>query len=73
MPPKILSKIYVKSILNIDHFQELLGMKRPTLELQQRPTQQHQRKHPMGELEQLIQNEAPNVKLVVIDSIGGLF
>lgn len=54
-----LANIYIKSSSTIDQFKDLLGM------------HHHQKK--TGELEMLLQRERGSVKLVVIDSIGGLF
>lgn len=69
----ILSKIFIKSISTVDQLQDLLGLRQT---YNSNNTYSSTSTAQMGELEKFIQQESSSssqVKLVVLDSIGGLF
>jgi len=70
----VLSKIFIKSISSVDQLEELLGLRQSSNSSVGRTSSAVS--CPPGELERLILQQASSsshVKLVVLDSIGGIF
>ena len=70
----VLSKIFIKSISSVDQLKELLGLRQSSNSSVGRTSSAVS--CPPGELERLILQQASSsshVKLVVLDSIGGIF